>query len=285
MTQVLEKHLRHLASVVLLVTAVSGNAQSAGLDNRIAPKASTPQQYADYYVLYVLTPSMREKLDNTSADDRPELAKKFNVWVGQVYDAIMDFENKSALTKEDAIAYLKSNNFNEGLIDVFNKSMTASSARNQEQLEQDIANAVLDAIAARNHNDHRGNFENVLSSIEAAAHSTEIGRLNELFGREQDPLKFRHFPYLTVRWDFQLGRFAYASSKYTADLDPSTTEKPAPMPHLRIDDYSSSSPSSHVSDDREAYWKLQDRLQRIDEWRRDSYERNVERSMRSMQPR
>ena len=229
MTQMFKKRLQRLTVVALLVTALSGSAQSVNLDNRIAPAASTPQQYADYYVLYVLTPSIREKLEETSAGDRPALAAKLNVWVGQVRDAIVDFETKCALTKEDAIVYLKRHNYDDRAIDVFNRSMSGSSAHDPERLEEDIANAVLDAMASHKNDGFRANMDVVLNSIQNVVHPTEIGRLNELF-RTQDPLKFHHFPYLTVRWDFQRGQYAYASSKYTVDLDASTKERPAPSP-------------------------------------------------------
>ena len=82
----------------------------------------------------------------SSRNHSVDMEAKLTLWSIQVYDAILDFESNSAVTPEQAIGYLKSNNASDAAISAFNGGMANANPENKEAYQQDIGEAVLDAV-------------------------------------------------------------------------------------------------------------------------------------------
>jgi len=224
-----------LSLCVLLIVAALLPARADG-ERRFAPKATTPEELGRSYLTFVLIPAMREALAKLPESQRPDMEAKLTLWSIQVYDAILYFESNSAVIPEQAIGYLKSNNASDAAISAFNGGMANANPENKEAYQQDIGEAVLDAVHVGDveRNGGRSVPRTGTPAVALASIRNWVGknggragsaRIWELLGRQ--PIPFHREPYDSAREFLKRGNLPFITSPYTAEAEKLSTSVPA----------------------------------------------------------
>jgi hypothetical protein len=227
--------LKILSLCSLLIIAALAPARADG-ERRFAPKATTPEELGRSYLTFILIPAMREALAKLPETQRPDVEGKLTLWSIQVYDAILDFESNSAVTSEQAVGYLKSNNASDAAISAFKSGMANANPENKDAYQQDIGEAVLDAVHVGDieRNGGRSVPRTGTPAVALASIRNWVGknggragsaRVWELLGRQ--PIPFHREPYDSAREFLERGDFPFITSPYTAEAEKLGTLVPA----------------------------------------------------------
>ena len=158
---------------------------------------------------------------------RPDVEGKAHPLVySRVYDAILDFKSNSAVTSEQAVGYLKSNNASDAAISAFKSGMANANPENKDAYQQDIGEAVLDAVHVGDieRNGGRSVPRTGTPAVALASIRNWVGknggragsaRVWELLGRQ--PIPFHREPTISGSRVSQERRFPFSiTSPYTA---------------------------------------------------------------------
>jgi hypothetical protein len=236
------------ACVLVIAAALLSNLARADGARRFAPQAKTPDDFARSYMTFILIPAMREAIDQLPEEQRPEATTQLSAWATQVYDAILDCEAHSSVSPAEAIGYLKANKASDEALAAFDKAMARADPSNKAAYEQEIAEAVLDAIYVddlkRGVRTRTGTPEVALDSIlnwrARQAGPGGLVKIEQLLGVGQ-PIKFPRQDYDTARYFLRKGTFSFVPSQYTAEAEKLSAALPADEispPDFPLDGYS-----------------------------------------------
>jgi hypothetical protein len=101
------------------------------------PPATTPEECADHYVMYVLDKKVRQALLSVPSTDRPAMTEKMRIWMNQLRQAIVDYE-RSTPTVESVVDRMRSDNYPDAVIEFFTAKTSADIAREGPSKMEDI---------------------------------------------------------------------------------------------------------------------------------------------------
>jgi hypothetical protein len=208
---------------------------SAASEKRLAPKAITPQQFADYYLKYCLLPRIGEIVSAVPPSDQASTSRKLDNWAAEIHDAIVDFESIE-ITPEIAASALRADGYDDAVINSFNSKMSGLRLGDKAETEQQVVATTQDLIAAST-GQSRANASVVRDMLRkwaysrgegsvdpdeieemendpALGHQKFLNRLDYLFGPGQ-PVDFPKPYYLFVRDDLASGTLSYVATVAT----------------------------------------------------------------------
>jgi hypothetical protein len=122
---------------------------SAESERRLAPKAITPQQFADYYLKYCLLPRINKIVSASPASEQAGTSKKLNNWAAEIHDAIVDFESIE-ITPEIAASALRADGYDDTLINNFKNRVSGLRPGDKAETERQVVEITQALIAASN---------------------------------------------------------------------------------------------------------------------------------------